>query len=167
MADPKPQNQEKSNSNLPVPSAPQDYYSVLMKVINDVSNDHALLRKLVYALAWQNLRPEVIVTKPIPEAQSQAKTISELGQALELEKAIERVEAEAVGLGLKQISSRARSTNASRASRSRTPRTAAKREPDPPPDRRFQSGCARRANSAQRPSAGARGCRNPVAGCVV
>ena len=79
MADPKPQNQEKSSSNLSMPSAPQDYYSVLMKVINDVSNDHALLRKLVYALAWQNLKPEVIVTKPIPEAQSQAKTISELG----------------------------------------------------------------------------------------
>lgn len=99
MADRTPQNHDKSQSNLPASAPPQDYYSVLMKVINDVTNDHALLRKLVYALAWQNLRPEVIVTRPIPEAQSQAKTISELGQALELEKAIERVEAEAIGQG--------------------------------------------------------------------
>jgi hypothetical protein len=136
MADPKSQNQEKSNSNLPAPSGPQDYYSVLMKVINDVSNDHAMLRKLVYALAWQNLKPEVIVTKPIPEAQSQAKTISELGQALEFEKAIERVEAEAAGVGLKQISKPRAFDNAEQSPPERSepvPPPQPKREPDPPP----------------------------------
>src|SRR5262245_28213803 len=103
MADQSPQNQDKSASNLPA-TPPQDYYSVLMKVINDVTSDHALLRKLVYALAWQNLKPESIVKQPVADAQSQARTISELGQALELEKAIERVEAEAIGQAPKQIS---------------------------------------------------------------
>jgi hypothetical protein len=133
MADLKPQNQEKSASNLPASSAPQDYYSVLMKVINDVSNDHALLRKLVYALAWQNLRPEVIVTKPIPEAQSQAKTIAELGQALELEKAIERLEAEAVGQDLKQISKPRAFDNPERSEAAPQRKHEPRREPDPPP----------------------------------
>src|SRR6185295_9538848 len=99
MADPKPQNQENSESSLPASSRPQDYYSTLMKVINDVTNDHALLRKLVYALACQKLKPEAIVTRPIAQAQSQAKTIFELEQALQLESAIEQLEATAIGEG--------------------------------------------------------------------
>jgi len=136
MADAKLQDQEKSVADLSMPSAPQDHYSVLMKVIYDVSNDHALLRKLVYALARQNLRPEVIVTKPIPETQSQARTISELGRALELEKAIERVEAEAVGLGLKQIH-RPRAFDGTEQSQS-NPTPQSKREPDPPPTDDFK-----------------------------
>jgi hypothetical protein len=104
MADPEPQNQEKSESRLPASPRPQDYYSTLMKVINDVTNDHTLLRKLVYALAWQNLKPEAIVTRPIAQAQTQAKTIFELEQALELERAIERIEATAAGEAPKQVS---------------------------------------------------------------
>src|SRR5256885_5032810 len=104
MADTSPQSQEKSESRPPASPMPQDYYSSLTKVINDVTNDHTLLRKLVYALAWQNLKPEAIVTRPIAQAQTQAKTISELGQALELERAIERIEATAIGEGPKQVS---------------------------------------------------------------
>jgi hypothetical protein len=102
MADQKPQNQEKLEVKLPASSTPQDYYAILMKVINDVTHDQAQLRKLVYALAWQNLKPEVIIAKPIQEAQSQAKNIFELEQALQLERAIERIEGDAVGR--KQIS---------------------------------------------------------------
>lgn len=104
MADTSPQSQEKSESSPPASPMPQDYYSSLTKVINDVTNDHALLRKLVYALAWQNLKPEAIVMRPIAQAQAQAKNIFELGQALELERAIDRIEATAVGEAPKQIS---------------------------------------------------------------
>src|SRR5256885_8816223 len=104
MADTSPQSQEKSESRPPASPMPQDYYSSLTKVINDVTNDHALLRKLVYALAWQNLKPEAIVMRPIAQAQTQAKNIFELEQALELERAIDRIEATAVGEEPKQIS---------------------------------------------------------------
>jgi hypothetical protein len=96
MADAKPRNQDKSDAGPQASAAPQDHYAVLMKVINDVSRDHAMLRKLVYALAWQNLRPEQIVLKPIADAQSQSKTIFELEQSLQLEAAIDRIEVEAV-----------------------------------------------------------------------
>ena len=95
MAD--PQNSEKPDTNPPASPAPQDYYAVLSQVIDDATRDHAQLRKLVYALAWQNLKPDTIITKPIAQAQEQAKTILELDQALQLERAIERIEAETIG----------------------------------------------------------------------
>src|SRR3954452_10755242 len=96
MADAKPRNQDKSDAGPQASAAPQDRYAVLMKVINDVTRDQGMLRKLVYALAWQNLRPEQIVAKPIADAQSQSKTIFDLQQALQLERAIERIELEAI-----------------------------------------------------------------------
>lgn len=108
MADLKPQNPDKSPSSPQASPTPQDYYAVLMKVITDVTRDPVQLRKLVYALAWQNLKPEVIVRKPIAEAQSQARNIFELEQALQLERAIERIEAEATGQDRKQPPSRPR-----------------------------------------------------------
>jgi hypothetical protein len=104
MADPKPQNQKKSDARLPASSTPQDYHAILMKVIDDVTHDQALLRKLVYALAWHNLKPEDIIARPIPEAQTQAKNIFELEQALQFERAIERIEVDAIEQGRKQIS---------------------------------------------------------------
>src|SRR5882724_2302004 len=104
MADTSPQSHERSEPRPPASPKPQDYYSSLTKVIDDVTNDHALLRKLVYALAWRNLKPEAIVTRPIAQAQTQAKDIFELEQALELEHAIERIEATAVGEEPRQIS---------------------------------------------------------------
>lgn len=93
MADPEPQ--DRKNPNPGQPAAPEDYYAVLKKVIADVTSDHAMLRKLVYALAWQNLNPETIVNKPVPEAKSQAKTIVELEHAVLLERAIQQLEIDA------------------------------------------------------------------------
>ena len=95
MADPEPQDQQKSGSKSPASSTPRDYYAALAAVISGVTHDPTLLRKLVYALAWQNLKPEVIVAQPIPKAQTHAKSIPELAQALQFERAIERIENEA------------------------------------------------------------------------
>jgi hypothetical protein len=95
MADKNPQTaDQKTEPNPPASLQPQDHYAVLKKVIDDVTHDHTMLRKLVYALAWQSLKPEVIVKKPIADAQSQAKTIVELEQALQLERAIKQIEGE-------------------------------------------------------------------------
>lgn len=96
MADKNPQTQDKTGASPPASPQQQDHYAVLKKVIDDVTQDRAMLRKLVYALARQSLKPEVIVAKPIPEAQSQAATIVELEQALQLERAIKRIEGEAI-----------------------------------------------------------------------
>ena len=104
MADPTPQHQKESDARLPASSTPQDYHAILMKVIDDVTHDQALLRKLVYALAWHNLKPEAIIARPIPEAQTQAKNIFELEQALQFERAVERIEVDATEQGRHQIS---------------------------------------------------------------
>ncbi|AMN43626.1 hypothetical protein [Rhodoplanes sp. Z2-YC6860] len=95
MADPKPQDRKNSNSGQPTAPVPEDYYALLKKLIADVTADHAMLRKLVYALAWQNLNPETIVSKPVSEAKNQAKTIVELEKAVLLERAIQQLEIEA------------------------------------------------------------------------
>src|ERR1044071_4497872 len=94
MAD--PQNSENPDTTRPASPAPQDYYAVLSKVIDDATRDHTQLRKLVYALAWQNLKPDAIITKPIAQALDQAKTILELEQAIQLERAIHRIEGEVI-----------------------------------------------------------------------
>ena len=54
---------------------PQDYYSVLLKVIEEVSNDPAQLRKLVYALAWHNLKPDSVLSRPLATATDHARTL--------------------------------------------------------------------------------------------
>jgi hypothetical protein len=92
MAEQNPQSQDK---RIPASPMPQDYYSVLVKVIEAVSSDPAQLRKLVYAMSWHNLRLDSVLSRPLPDATQQARTILELERALELELAIERVEADA------------------------------------------------------------------------
>jgi hypothetical protein len=72
---------------------PDDYASVLMSVIDEASNDRSQLRKLVYVMAWYSLRPEAVISRPAIDATSQAKTIAELEQAMELKRAIRQVEA--------------------------------------------------------------------------
>jgi hypothetical protein len=94
MANANPQSQGKIEPNVPASPMPQDYYSVLLKVIWEVSKDPAQLRKLVYALAWHNLKPDSVLSRPLATATDHARTIAELERALELERAIERLEAD-------------------------------------------------------------------------
>ena len=94
MADANPQSQGKIEPNVPASPMPQDYYSVLLKVIWEASKDPAQLRKLVYALAWHNLKPDSVLSRPLATATDHARTIAELERALELERAIERLEAD-------------------------------------------------------------------------
>ena len=54
----------------------QDYSLVLMKVIEEAANDPAQLRKLVYVMAWYSLRPEAVISRPVLDAPTQAKTVS-------------------------------------------------------------------------------------------
>src|ERR1041384_828101 len=93
MADERPQS-EHEEQKASASSAPRDHhYSILTKVIEDVSKDHALLRKLVYALAWHSLkprRPEEAQSSQPP--QQHIKSILELDRVMELGRAIERVE---------------------------------------------------------------------------
>jgi hypothetical protein len=99
MADPAPQSQPQNKVNDSTASqAPQDYASVLIKVIEDVSKDPVALRRLVYALAWHNLKPESLLHGPT--APEQARTILELERALEFQRAVEQVEAHIARLGL-------------------------------------------------------------------
>ena len=77
----------------PQETAP-DYYSILLKAIAEASSDPARLRKLVYALACHNLNPDMVLAGPIPDATRQARTILELEQALQLERAIKRLESQ-------------------------------------------------------------------------
>lgn len=81
----------------------EDYYSVLARLIERASSDPAQLRRLVYLLAWQNLRPESALSQPLPDATGHARTIFELEQALELEQAIERLETDAARQSQKLI----------------------------------------------------------------
>ena len=87
------QNQKQTELNDPATAMAQDYSLVLMKVIEEAANDPAQLRKLVYVMAWYSLRPEAVISRPVLDAPMQAKTVFELEQALELERAIKRVEA--------------------------------------------------------------------------
>src|SRR5882724_10407950 len=103
MVGPLPQHDDTERTNS-ASQGSEDHYAVLTKVIDDITNDHALLRKLVYALAWQNFHPEAIIRRPIPEAQKHANSIRELAQALELKRAMDRIEAEAAHQTARQIS---------------------------------------------------------------
>src|ERR1043166_5701502 len=93
MADARPQSQNEEQK-ASASSAPRDHhYSILTRVIEDVSRDHALLRKLVYALAWHSLKPRKAEERQAVEApQQHIKSILELERVVELERAIERVE---------------------------------------------------------------------------
>jgi len=96
MMAPDPQRQERIGLNGPASSMPQnDYYSVLVQVIEQASKDPAQLRKLVYAMAWHNLNPEAVLVRPLPDETGQACTILELQRSLELKHAIEQVETDA------------------------------------------------------------------------
>jgi hypothetical protein len=78
------------------PPAPSDYYSVLLNVIAEASSDPARLRKLVYAMASHHIKPEAVLAAPIADAATGARTLFELEQALALERAIKRLEAQAM-----------------------------------------------------------------------
>ena len=93
MGDANPQSQITVELQGPALPMPQDYYSVLLKVIEAVSKDPAQLRRLVYAMAWHNARPELVLSLPLPIEMEQARTLLELQRMLEFKSAIERVEA--------------------------------------------------------------------------
>ena len=82
---------DSNNPNVPA-SPPKDYYSTLVKLIGEVSRDPASLRNLVYAMARRNLKPEAMPNRR-NEQPPKADPLPELENALELERAIERVEA--------------------------------------------------------------------------
>jgi hypothetical protein len=94
MAEPNPQIHDRLEHDAATAPLSQDYYSVLHKVIEAVTHDPAQLRRLVYAMAWHNLRPDVLLSRPLPNEIGQARTILELERALEFKRAVERVEAE-------------------------------------------------------------------------
>ena len=71
-----------------------DHYSVLLKTIADASADPAQLRKLVYTMACHDIRPDDALAQPIPDTTKRARTILELEQALQLERAIKRLESQ-------------------------------------------------------------------------
>src|SRR6476620_8479924 len=86
--------QDRSDEMSKAPPNSQDYHSILVAIIEKVSKDPALLRSLVYALAWNSLIPDCIVAYPDVRAKQRAKTLVELDRAFTLEFAIKRVEAE-------------------------------------------------------------------------
>ena len=86
--------QDRSDEMSKAPSTSQDYLSILVAIIEKVSKDPALLRSLVYALAWNSLVLDCVVAYPGARAKQRAKTLVELDRAFTLEFAIKRVEAE-------------------------------------------------------------------------
>ena len=83
---------ETNRAKGPATAMAQDYSLVLMKVIEAAANDPAQLRKLVYVMAWYSLRPEAVIRVRSGRPQASQDNF-ELEQALELERAIKRVEA--------------------------------------------------------------------------
>jgi len=92
------QSQDRIDPVIPALSAQTDPYSVLVNAIASASSDPARLRKLVYAMALQNLKP-AIAREPIPDPVQQATTLLEFKEALRVEHAIARIEQHAVALG--------------------------------------------------------------------
>src|SRR6476659_7967585 len=86
--------QDRSDEISKSPPNSQDYHSILVAIIEKVSKDPALLRSLVYALAWNSLIPDCVVAYPGARAKQRAKTLVELNRAFTLELAMKRVEAE-------------------------------------------------------------------------
>ena len=78
------------------PLVPQDYISVLTKVIDEATRDPAQLRRLVYALASNFLKPERKPTNPPSDMWQQATAMFQLEHARrQLERAIEAIEKDA------------------------------------------------------------------------
>jgi len=78
------------------PLVPQDYISVLTKVIEEATRDPVQLRNLVYALASNFLKPERKTTNPSSDTWQQAAAMFQLEHARrELERAIEAIEKDA------------------------------------------------------------------------
>jgi hypothetical protein len=94
MADGSPQAQNPFGQNAAAAPLAEDYYSVLVKVIEAVSQDPAQLRRLIYAMAWHNLKPDLLLARSLPNEVGQARSILELERTLEFKRAVERVEAE-------------------------------------------------------------------------
>src|SRR6478735_2328984 len=53
-----PDGEEKLGLEVAASPSTQDLSSILVKVIHETSSDPAQLRKLVYATAWHNLKPD-------------------------------------------------------------------------------------------------------------
>lgn len=94
MADSPSQNQNDREEKSATSQTPPDLYSFLIRMIDTASKDPAQLRKLVYAIVWQCLKPEGGGARQ-PIEPRQPLTINELQQELEFESVIERVEANA------------------------------------------------------------------------
>jgi hypothetical protein len=93
MAEPKPRDQDKFTFDSLAPAPRQDYRSVLIKVIDEVTRDPAQLRKLVYALARNCLKPDPQPTHSLSDVKQQASAMFELELAkCQLERAIETIE---------------------------------------------------------------------------
>lgn len=97
MADRNPHDQGKFRFNIPATPVAQDYYAVLSRVIGEASRDPAQLRKLVYALAWNYLKPDARPTLTPPDPKEQAKAMLEVEIARrQLERAISHIETDSV-----------------------------------------------------------------------
>jgi hypothetical protein len=91
-SDPKP---PLERSNVSATAVPEDYYCVLRDMIDKAAGDPVQIRHIVYALAWHHFRAEAMLSPALPNADSRARTVWALERALELENAIERLEADA------------------------------------------------------------------------
>ena len=94
MADTNLQDQDKFRLDNPAALVPQDYHSLLTKVIGEATRDPAQLRKLVYALTSKLLKPDPQLTISDIKQQARAKFEFELAKR-QLERAIETIEKEA------------------------------------------------------------------------
>ena len=86
------QAQDLTESAVPALQTQPDHYSVLVNAIARASSDPARLRKLIYAMALQNLQSGAVARDPVPDPVEQATNLIELEQALQLEHAIVRIE---------------------------------------------------------------------------
>jgi hypothetical protein len=87
-----PPRQEYPETIGPTSQSPEDYYSALVNVVAEAANDPARVRKLVYAVVRSNLNPEMVFSPSLTDATWQAKTLFELDQAFQIERAIRRLE---------------------------------------------------------------------------
>ena len=74
-------------------SLSRDQLAPLLQVIEAASRDPAQLRKLVYVMAWHNLRPDAVLAGELPTDLSKASNIIELQRMLEFRRLIDEVEA--------------------------------------------------------------------------
>src|SRR3954470_1711334 len=88
-----PQRQEDDQAFEPPKQMPEDYYSALVSVVAEAANDPGRVRKLVYAMVRSNLNPEHVFSPTLTDATWHAKTLHELDQAFQIERAIRRLEA--------------------------------------------------------------------------